>query len=259
MSALPRLVTIPISHYCEKARWALERAEIAYAEEPHAPILHWRATMPLKTRTVPVLIATGSLLKTSAEILRWADARTAKGSHLFPTDPALRREVEELEAHFDAKLGPATRRWAYSYILPDPRRALEILTPGVPAREAKLLRAGWTPISAMMKRGMNVTPDAAQRSLERLRAIFGEVSMRLSAGQKYLVGDAFTAADLTYAALAVPAVMAPQYAWSQALEALPEGMQREIEAFRATRAGQHVLRLYREERPRHVPHITHEA
>ncbi len=23
---MPRLVTIPISHYCEKARWALERA-----------------------------------------------------------------------------------------------------------------------------------------------------------------------------------------------------------------------------------------
>ena len=31
-----RLVTIPISHYCEKARWALERAGIAYREERHA-------------------------------------------------------------------------------------------------------------------------------------------------------------------------------------------------------------------------------
>jgi glutathione S-transferase len=28
-----RLVTIPISHYCEKARWALGRARIAYREE----------------------------------------------------------------------------------------------------------------------------------------------------------------------------------------------------------------------------------
>ena len=31
-----RLVTIPISHYCEKARWALERAGIRYREERQA-------------------------------------------------------------------------------------------------------------------------------------------------------------------------------------------------------------------------------
>ena len=30
-----RLLTIPISHYCEKARWALERAGLAYREERH--------------------------------------------------------------------------------------------------------------------------------------------------------------------------------------------------------------------------------
>ena len=30
-----RLLTIPISHYCEKARWALERAALDYREERH--------------------------------------------------------------------------------------------------------------------------------------------------------------------------------------------------------------------------------
>jgi glutathione S-transferase len=30
-----RLVTIPISHYCEKARWSLERAGLEYREERH--------------------------------------------------------------------------------------------------------------------------------------------------------------------------------------------------------------------------------
>lgn len=28
-----RLLTIPISHYCEKARWALEHAGIPYRED----------------------------------------------------------------------------------------------------------------------------------------------------------------------------------------------------------------------------------
>jgi glutathione S-transferase len=35
-----RLITIPISHYCEKARWALERAGIAYREERHIQGVH---------------------------------------------------------------------------------------------------------------------------------------------------------------------------------------------------------------------------
>ena len=30
-----RLVTIPISPFCEKARWALDRAGLAYREERH--------------------------------------------------------------------------------------------------------------------------------------------------------------------------------------------------------------------------------
>ena len=29
------LITIPISHFCEKARWALERAGLPYREERH--------------------------------------------------------------------------------------------------------------------------------------------------------------------------------------------------------------------------------
>ena len=35
-----RLVTIPISHYCERARWALDRAGIVYREERHVQIVH---------------------------------------------------------------------------------------------------------------------------------------------------------------------------------------------------------------------------
>jgi glutathione S-transferase len=39
-----RLVTIPISHYCEKARWALDRAGVPYREEAHIQAVHRLAT-----------------------------------------------------------------------------------------------------------------------------------------------------------------------------------------------------------------------
>lgn len=248
--SLPRLITIPISHFCEKARWALDRTNVAYVEEAHAPMLHWRATLPRHTRTVPVLITPGAVLKSSSAIVRWADARTTGGAHLYPTDPVLRREVEELEEHFDAKLGPATRRWAYSFVLRDKRRALEVLSPGVPRSELAQFRAAFPVISRMMLRGMGVTPEGVSRSRERIRAIFTEVAARLSDGRRFLVGETFTAADLAFAALAIPAVAPTQYPWIPPVDTLPADMRAEILSHRATRAGEFALRIYREERPR---------
>jgi glutathione S-transferase len=250
VTALPRLITIPVSHYCEKARWALERAGLAYVEEGHVPMLHWRATARHRARTVPILLTGDAVLRSSAEIVRWADARTPAGARLYPEGTQLRREVEELEAHFDGKLGPATRRWAYGYVLPDRKLAVELLGASVPGKERALLAAGWPFIARLMRRGMKVTPEGVARSFERMQATFAEVSRRIGAGRRYLVGDRFSAADLTFAALAVPAVAPPQYGFAQAIEALPTAMRREVEALRATPAGAFALRLYREERPR---------
>ena len=38
-AAPARLITIPLSHFCEKARWGLDRVALRYREEPHAPLL----------------------------------------------------------------------------------------------------------------------------------------------------------------------------------------------------------------------------
>jgi glutathione S-transferase len=246
---LPRLITIPVSHFCEKARWALDRTNLPYTEDGHAPIVHWCTTMPKGTRTVPVLITEGAMLKSSSDIVRWCDARTV-GAHLYPTDPSLRREVEELEEHFDAKLGPATRRWAYSYLLPDTRRALEVLSCGIPAGEQRALRRAWPALAAVMTRGMGVNAAGAQRSRERIRAIFGEVSERIADGRRYLVGDRFSAADLAFTALCLPAIAPPQFPFFPLFDSIYPAMRAEIEAFRATTAGQFAMRIYREERPR---------
>ena len=39
-----RLITIPFSHYCEKARWALDYCGVPYTEDAHLPGLHIRPT-----------------------------------------------------------------------------------------------------------------------------------------------------------------------------------------------------------------------
>ena len=113
-----RLITIPISHYCEKARWALERADIPYREERHVQLIHRIAARRAGWgQTVPVLVTPEGTLSESEDILRWADARLEPEQRLFPDDPELRHEVVRLCRHFDDALGPDARRLMYAHMM----------------------------------------------------------------------------------------------------------------------------------------------
>lgn len=73
--------------------------------------------------------------------------------------------------------------------------------------------------------------------------------MRLEDGRRYLCGDAFTAADLAFAALAAPVIVPPEYGTPlPAPDELPAEMAAGVRAFRAHPAGEFASRLFREER-----------
>src|SRR5688500_662790 len=102
-----RLLTIPISHYCEKARWALDRAGIAYEEERHVQGVHQIvARRAGGGTTVPVLVTRDRVFTESEAILRFADEHVAPHRRLFPADADERREVEALCRELDEGLGP---------------------------------------------------------------------------------------------------------------------------------------------------------
>lgn len=67
-----RLITMPHSHFCEKARWALDYCEVAYTEEPHLLILHRLHTQRVGGGSVPVLVTDTTVFTTSAEIAAYA-------------------------------------------------------------------------------------------------------------------------------------------------------------------------------------------
>ena len=80
LSGMRRLLTIPISHYCEKARWALERAGLSYREERHVQGVNRIVSRRAGGHgTLPVLICEAGVLAESEAILRYADA-TCRGS-----------------------------------------------------------------------------------------------------------------------------------------------------------------------------------
>src|SRR3954452_12080506 len=80
-----RLLTIPISHFCEKARWALDRAGLDYREERHAQGIHQVvARRAGGGKTMPVLVAEEGVFPDSEDIVRYADRELPPERQLFP-------------------------------------------------------------------------------------------------------------------------------------------------------------------------------
>jgi len=246
----PTLITIGFSHYCEKARWALDRAELDYVERDHPPILHYRDTFRVRAgRLVPVLLTDGGLIRESSEIVRFADRALPSERRLFPDEPALAAEVASRVDEYDRSLGPATRRALYHLALDDTARARELLGSTGRPWERRAARLLFAPIRVAIVRGLKITKEGATRSLAKIDALFAETERLLADGRRFLTGDRFTAADLTFASLAAPALIPPQYGYPLPFEALPPRAQEWVAKMRATPAGQFALRTYASERP----------
>jgi glutathione S-transferase len=245
-----RLVTIPISHYCEKARWALERAGMPYREERHIQGVHQVAAKRAGGgRTVPVLVTDDGAIGDSKDILAWIDERTPAERRLFPAEPQARAEVESLCERFDERFGPQGRRLMYVHMLPERELVLSFNNHGVPSWEDRALRYGWPVIQHFVKRELGIVPRI---EVEDEAAVFREldfVAELLADGRPYLCGERFGAADLTFAALSAPVIIPAVYGVPLPQpELLPPYLAGIVERAREHPAGRHALELYAEHR-----------
>jgi glutathione S-transferase len=196
-----------------------------------------------------VLVTDVGVFPDSTEILEYVDGRFAGNRPLYPAEDGQRREVKELEDVFDTTLGPHTRRVAYFHLLPHTRLFLDAALHRASSRDRVVFRSSLPLMKLLLRRGMRITPEGAARSLERVREVFEKVGQRLAEGRRYLVAERFTAADLSFAALASPVLLPRGFgAPLPSLAELPGSVLPLIEEMRDTDAGGFAQRLYRDER-----------
>lgn len=243
-----KFITLPVSHYCEKARWALDYCAVPYQEIAQAPAFHRKLTKKYGGTTVPVLYTGDRAYTESSEILHYADAY-GDNCLLYSEDASLKASIQTLEAQFDGELGVAVRRWAYAQLLDKPKLLKLVWASRVPFWQACLVPFIIPKAQKLIKRMYHINDQAEDESLEIIDRMFSTVENQLQDGRQYLLGEQFTAADITFAALAAPILLPEQcQATLPALSQLPEKMQAVIQTHRSRPAGQFALSLYASKR-----------
>lgn len=194
------------SHFNEKVRWALDykgvpHVRINYLPGPHAPQM-MRMT---GQNQVPVLRIDGKPIHGSATILDTIEKRFPDPP-LYPADANQCEEALAIQEKLDKELGPEVRRVAFDTMIDDGDFMVTTFASEKPAWKRKLYRAAFPLTRLIMKKSMNITPATGKRAKERVDVLLDYLAEK-SSGTGYLVGDRFSVADLTAAALLGPVAL----------------------------------------------------
>jgi glutathione S-transferase len=208
MSDPPVLHHLKVSHYNEKARWALDYKGVPHLRRAAIPGRHEKLARKLwGGTTFPVLVTNGKAIGDSTRIIEALEQRYPEPP-LYPADPDERRRALELEDFFDEELGPYTRLLLIHHILPDARLFLDVFVPDAkPVRRAVAI-AQFPFLRPRIVESFGIDERTVALAFDKLR-VAGARFRAVLQPNGYLVGDGFTVADLTVASLVAP-IAAPE-------------------------------------------------
>jgi glutathione S-transferase len=203
---------LPPSHYSEKVRWALEYKRLPHRRRAMVPGAHMLFALWLtrgRNYTLPVLQLNGRAIGDSTAIIAALEERFPEPP-LYPGDPAQRRRALELEEFFDEELAPHMRLFGFHELSQDKELFDELSAQIGPPALARFSGAQGAYARAFVALRFGVRDvDAAELARTRISAAFDRLEAELG-DRQYLVGDSFTVADLSAAALLYPLVMPPE-------------------------------------------------
>ena len=211
---VPVLWHLKVSHYNEKARWALDYKGVPHRRRAVDAGFHQPVARKLTGgSTFPVLVLDGQAIGDSTEIIAELERRHPDPP-LYPADPDARRRALELEDFFDEELGPHTRLLVLHHVLPDRELARGMFAPDLGAARRLVGRATFPMVRRRVIADFGIDDLSVQLAYQKVRAAGARFRAELEPSG-YLVGDAFGVADLTLAALVAPVVAPEQFPYPQ--------------------------------------------
>jgi glutathione S-transferase len=210
----PLLWHLKASHYNEKARWALDHKQVPHTRRAVVPGRHQKIARQLTGgRTFPVLVLSDGAVGDSSRIIEELERRHPLPP-LYPSDERGRRAALDLEDFFDEELGPHSRLLLMHLTLAQPGLFLGTFVPDLTGARRLMARAAFGPVRSRVVADFGIDEDRVQLAYDGLRR-GGERFRAEVAPSGYLVGDSFTVADLTLAALLAPLVAPAGFPYPQ--------------------------------------------
>jgi glutathione S-transferase len=210
---LPVLWQYSFSNYNEKARWALDFKGIRHQRRSIMPGSARGLWMSRGDGTLPAVNLDGRRIVDSTAIIAALEERQPEPA-LYPVDQDERRRALELEDFFDEHAGHDMRRVGFWELKDNLDYGLEFMTTDQPPIRAAVgrvrLRASFPTVWRYLSKRYTFNEEAVQRSRGTLVAALDRIEAERDGGD-YLVGDAFTVADLAGAALLYPLVWPPEF------------------------------------------------
>jgi len=205
-----KLYQFPISHFCEKIRWALDYKKLDHQLCNLLPGPHIKQVMAVaKKSDVPVIIHDDVVVQGSSKIIDYLD-NTFTDHQLTPSDEKVLAESLQWERFVDKEVGPNLRTFFYHTLLDHPGLLIPIFTHQGPWYGKILMKFMFPTLRKKMIRYMHLSDATAAQAKQNLKLAIDKINQRL-VNNKFLAGDQFSRADLAAAALLAPLVQPEKY------------------------------------------------
>ena len=209
-STKPILYIFAISHYCEKARWALDWLGVDYELRHVAPGEHGEIAKKLGAprTSVPYLSLDGKVIQGSAAIVSWAENASTSGRSLTPNTQA----AAEIEKRIDDIGGVHIRRYYYSEAMVEhPSMVRPIFTRDLPLTKKLMISLAWGKIRKIMISRMDLGTLQGEESKDIVDGELTWIDELLEDGRSYLACGEFSRADIAVASILAPLALPPEH------------------------------------------------
>ena len=194
------------------------------------------------TSTVPVIDIDGTRIGDSTRIIeelerRWPDPP------LYPADPEERQRALELEDFFDEHCAHELRRVMFDPLLRHPELMAEA-TGSDRMRGGGVMKVMFPIVNRAVRHKYSINEESAAHARETVIAAMDRIEQERGP-TGYLVGDSFSVADLTAAAILSPLVRPPEFPYHQVDPVRdPEDLKRWRDTLTERTAFKYVLEMY---------------